>query len=96
MITKRYKTLLAHQSQHINELNEIDLFARREFTEIERIKRFNFIDDKNYYESLAKSELISIMIKEEEFEKSVNKLKKRLNRRLKNLEQLTEDDLFSG
>ena len=50
---------------------------------------------KNYYESLAKSELISIMIKEEEFEKSVNKLKKRLNRRLKNLEQLTEDDLFS-
>ena len=50
---------------------------------------------KNYYESLAKSELISVMIKEEEFEKSVNKLKKRLNRRLKNLEQLTEDDLFS-
>ena len=94
---KRYKTLLAHQSQYINELNEIDLFSsERIHRNREDQERFNSLSMiKNYYESLAKSELISIMIKEEEFEKSVNKLKKRLNRRLKNLEQLTEDDLFS-
>ena len=94
---KRYKALLSHQSQHIKELNEIDLFSseriHRNRKDQERFDALSMI--KNYYESLAKSELISIMIKEEEFEKSVNKLKKRLNRRLKNLDQLTEDDLFS-
>ena len=67
---KRYKTLLAHQSQHINELNEIDLFSSERIPRNrEDQERFNALSMiKNYYESLAKSELFSIMIKEEEFE----------------------------
>ena len=66
---KRYRSLLAHQSQYIEKLNEIDLFSpERIHRNREDQERFNALPMiKNYYESLAKSELITIMIKEEEF-----------------------------
>ena len=49
---KRYKALLVHQSQHINELNEIDLFSsekiHRNREDQERFHALSMI--KNYYE----------------------------------------------
>ena len=66
------------------------------FKDRENLKRFSSLDEIfDYHFIEAKSELISIHLKEENLSKSIKKLVKRLDNRIKSLNRISKDDVFS-
>ena len=66
------------------------------FKDRENLKRFSSLDEIfDYHFIEAKSELISIHLKEENLSKSIKKLVKRLDNRIKSLDRISKDDVFS-
>lgn len=66
------------------------------FKDRENLKRFNSLEKIfDYHFIEAKSELISIYLKEENLSKSIKKLIKRLDNRIKSLNRISKDDVFS-
>ena len=66
------------------------------FKDREKEERFTSMEDIFSYQAKeAKSELITILLKEKELKRSITKLIKRFDNRIKSLNRVSEDDIFS-
>ena len=90
--------LINHQKEIIsnifnsNDLNTIDFVDKSR----EDKKRFASLDEiKKYQTLIIKNEFISILLSNTSFENTKNKLLKRLDNRIKSLNRIKSDDIFS-
>ncbi len=90
--------LINHQKEIIsnifnsNDLNTIDFVHKSR----EDKKRFASLDEiKKYQTLIIKNEFISILLSNTNFENAKNKLLKRLDNRIKSLNRIKSDDIFS-
>ncbi len=90
--------LINHQKEIVsnifnsNDLNTIDFVDKSR----EDKKRFASLDEiKKYQTLIIKNEFISILLSNTSFENTKNKLLKRLNNRIKSLNRIKSDDIFS-
>ena len=90
--------LINHQKEIIsnifnsNDLNTIDFVDKSR----EDKKRFASLDEiKKYQTLIIKNEFISILLSNTNFENAKNKLLKRLDNRIKSLNRIKSDDIFS-
>jgi len=90
--------LINHQKEIIsnifnsNDLNTIDFVDKSR----EDKKRFASLDEIKKYQTLViKNEFISILLSNTSFENTKNKLLKRLDNRIKSLNRIKSDDIFS-
>ena len=90
--------LINHQKEIVsnifnsNDLNTIDFVDKSR----EDKKRFASLDEiKKYQTLIIKNEFISILLSNTSFENTKNKLLKRLDNRIKSLNRIKSDDIFS-
>ncbi len=90
--------LINHQKEIVinifntNDLNTIDFVDKSR----EDKKRFASLDEiKKYQTLIVKNEFISILLSNNSFENTKNKLLKRLDNRIKSLNRIKSDDIFS-
>ena len=90
--------LINHQKEIVsnifnsNDLNTIDFVDKSR----EDKKRFASLDEiKKYQTLIIKNEFISILLSNTNFENTKNKLLKRLDNRIKSLNRIKSDDIFS-
>ncbi|MDA9724401.1 carboxy terminal-processing peptidase [Gammaproteobacteria bacterium] len=90
--------LISHQKEVVDLIDTSADLNTTEFVEKNREdeKRFNSLDSiKNYHALLIKNEFINILLSNDNFENSKSKLLKRLKNRVKSLERIKSDDIFS-
>ena len=95
---KKSKETLNEQKKFLSSISDSTQLNSTEFIEKTREDSDRFYSQKeikNYHILLLKSELISILLKDDELSIAKEKLTKRIGNRLKSLDRVRADDVFS-